>query len=171
MSPATCYYELGIQTKHVKLAVKIPDLRLSKIKLSKTMKKPRMMMRKKRRQNKNMMVDTSSLASLNIDWRQEFEEKYAELIDKTKQKNSQDYDEAVHKEKFQKELMNISLIANTSLLNESSSKDLSLNETCSEEDNNQTFTDSKGQRNLLKPKKVQSLRRLRYSYHILRNAL
>ena len=168
MSPNTCYYEVGIETKHVKLALKIPDLRSSKIKLGKSMKKPRTILRRKRKE-KRSFVDTSSLASLNIDWRREFEDKYAELIDKTEQKKRTN--KTIQREKFQQDLQNISLIANTSLVKENT-KDLSLNETCQEEeDNNQTFADTEGKRNLLKPKKVQSLRRLRYSYHVLRNAL
>ena len=74
MSPNISYYEVGFQTKHVKLAVKIPDLRSSKIKLKKRMKKPRTMMRNRRRRRmERRQADSSSLASFNIDWSQEFE--------------------------------------------------------------------------------------------------
>ena len=163
MSPIICYYEVGFETKHVKLAVKIPDLRSSKIQLKKKMKKPKMMIRNKRRKVQSY-VDTSSLASINIDWKQEFEEKYAELIDKT-QKRKGSKKEAI-KEKFQEEMKNISLIANTSLLIETSDINLSISEQDSEE--NCTISESNENQNLLTSKKMPSSRQLKYSYHVLK---
>ena len=66
MSPS-CYYEVGVQLKHVKYAVKLPDLhsiKLNKTKLRMKMKKPKLMMRR-RDQRKRKTIDTGSLASIN----------------------------------------------------------------------------------------------------------
>ena len=122
-----------------------------------------MMIRNKRRKVQSY-VDTSSLASINIDWKQEFEEKYAELIDKT-QKRKGSKKEAI-REKFQEEMKNISLIANTSLLIETSDINLSISEQDSEE--NCTISESNENQNLLTSKKMPSSRQLKYSYHVLK---
>ena len=171
MSPNTCYYEVGIQTKHVKLAVRIPDIRSSGIKLKKTMKKPKMMMRRWRRAERRSRVDTSSLASLDIDWAQEFEEKYAELLVRTQRRRLADH--AARRERFQEELQNISLLPNTSLLADTPAN-LSLAETCEGEKHDKSRLEDQDQdtRSLLtSPKKQHSTRNLKYSYHVLKRKM
>ena len=171
MSPNISYYELGFQTKHVKLAVKIPDLRSSKIQLKKTMKKPKTMMRNRRRR-KRELVDTTSLSSINIDWNKEFEEKYAELLVKTYRKKMED--KAVKMEKYQEDVQSVSMIPQTSLLMGDNSINLSLNNNNKEqveskkEKMDETLADAQEQRNLLTAKKLSSRRNLKYSYHILK---
>ena len=172
MSPNTCYYEVGIQTKHVKLAVRIPDIRSSGIKLKKTMKKPKMMMRRRRRAERRSRVDTSSLASLDIDWAQEFEEKYAELLVRTQQRRRL-ADLAARRERFQEELQNISLLPNTSLLADTPAN-LSLAETCEGEKHDKSRLEDRDQdtRSLLtSAKKQPSTRNLKCSYHVLRRKM
>ena len=170
MSPNISYYELGFQTKHVKLAVKIPDLRSSKIQLKKTMKKPKTMMRNRRRRRE--LVDTTSLSSINIDWNKEFEEKYAELLVKTYRKKMED--KAVKMEKYQEDVQSVSMIPQTSLLMGDNSINLSLNNNNKEkverkkEKMDETLADAQEQRNLLTAKKLSSRRNLKYSYHILK---
>ena len=167
MSPNTCYYEVGIQTKHVKLAVRIPDIRSSGIKLKKTMKKPKMMMRRRRRAERRSRVDTSSLASLDIDWAQEFEEKYAELLVRTQRRRLADQ---AARARFQEELQNISLLPNTSLLADTPAN-LSLAETEGEK-NDETRLQDKDTRTLLTAaKKLPSRRNLKYSYHVLKRKM
>ena len=171
MSPNTCYYEVGIQTKHVKLAVRIPDIRSSGIKLKKTMKKPKMMMRRRRRAERRSRVDTSSLASLDIDWAQEFEEKYAELLVRTQQRRRL-ADLAARRERFQEELQNISLLPNTSLLADTPAN-LSLAETEGEKSDESRLEDEdQDTRALLtSAKKQPSGRNLKYSYHVLKRKM
>ena len=169
MSPNISYYELGFQTKHVKLAVKIPDLRSSKIQLKKTMKKPKTMMRNRRRRRE--LVDTTSLSSINIDWNKEFEEKYAELLVKTYRKKMED--KAVKMEKYQEDVQSVSMIPQTSLLMGDSSINLSLNNNKEKverekEKMDETLADAQEQRNLLTAKKLSSRRNLKYSYHALK---
>ena len=172
MSPNTCYYEVGIQTKHVKLAVRIPDIRSSGIKLKKTMKKPKMMMRRRRRAERRSRVDTSSLASLDIDWAQEFEEKYAELLVRTQQRRRL-ADQAARRERFQEELQNISLLPNTSLLADTPAN-LSLAETCEGEKSDETRLEDEDRDTralLTSAKKQPSGRNLKYSYHVLKRKM
>ena len=170
MSPNISYYELGFQTKHVKLAVKIPDLRSSKIQLKKTMKKPKTMMRNRRRRREK--VDTTSLSSINIDWNREFEEKYAELLVKTYRKKMED--KMVKMEKYQEDVQSVSMIPQTSLLMDDTSINLSLNNNQEEkaerekEKMDDTLADHQEQRNLLTSKKLPSRRNLKYSYHVLK---
>lgn len=170
MSPNISYYELGFQTKHVKLAVKIPDLRSSKIQLKKTMKKPKTMMRNRRRRREK--VDTTSLSSINIDWNREFEEKYAELLVKTYRKKMED--KVVKMEKYQEDVQSVSMIPQTSLLMDDTSINLSLNNNQEEkaerekEKMDDTLADHQEQRNLLTAKKLPSRRNLKYSYHVLK---
>ena len=166
MSPNTCYYEVGIQTKHVKLAVRIPDIRSSGIKLKKTMKKPKMMMRRRRRAERRSRVDTSSLASLDIDWAQEFEEKYAELLVRTQRRRLADQ---AARARFQEELQNISLLPNTSLLGDTPAN-LSLTETEGEK-NDESRLQDEDTRTLTAAKKLPSRRNLKYSYHVLKRKM
>ena len=170
MSPTTVYYEVGFETKHVKLAVKIPDLRSSKLKLRKKMKKSKVGLRKGRTvtRSKRQIIDTSSLASINVDWKQEFEEKYKDLITKTQKKNQ--INTAAMKEKFQEEIKNISLIANTSMLkeDEEEEKDVNLSNLNDTNVNNNSVFETTENRNLLKPCRSKSLRYLKYRYHILK---
>ena len=174
MSPTTCYYEVGFKTKHVKLAFKIPDLRSSKITIRKKMKQSRGLI-KKRKFKAKRNVDTSSLSSINIDWKLEFEEKYRELLAKTQNKKHPDSqpNSVKMKEKFQQEMKEISLLAATSLLNESDAKlDLSFNNTTfNETENNNSIDETSHDRKLLSPKKKISTRNLKYSYHILKKAI
>ena len=171
MSPNISYYELGFQTKHVKLAVKIPDLRSSKIQLKKTMKKPKTMMRNRRRRRREL-VDTTSLSSINIDWNKEFEEKYAELLVKTYRKKMED--KAVKMEKYQEDVQSVSMIPQTSLLSLCDNS-ISLNNNnnkekveSKKEKMDETLADAQEQRNLLTAKKLSSRRNLKYSYHALK---
>merc|ERR1712064_15802 len=171
MSPATCFYEVGIKTKHVKLAFKIPDLRSSKITIRKKMKQSRGLI-KKRKFKAKRYADTSSLSSINVDWRLEFEEKYRELLKKTQNKKHPDCQPSSvsMKSKFQEEMKEISLLAATSLLNDSDEKlDLSFKESIlSNTENNNSVLETSHTRKLLSPKKKISTRNLKYSYHILR---
>ena len=166
MSPNISYYELGFQTKHVKLAVKIPDLRSSKIQLKKTLKKPKTMMRNRRRRREQ--VDTTSLSSINIDWKGEFEEKYAELLLKTYRKKMED--KVVKMDKYQEDVQSVSMIPQTSLLMGDTSINLSLNNNKeeNEEEMDDTLADHQEQRNLLTAKKLPSRKNLKYSYHVLK---
>ena len=171
MSPNISYYELGFQTKHVKLAVKIPDLRSSKIQLKKTMKKPKTMMRNRRRRREHELVDTTSLSSINIDWNKEFEEKYAELLVKTYRKKMEDKE--VKMEKYQEDVQSVSMIPQTSLLMGDNSINLSFNNNKEKverrkEKMDDTLADHQEQRNLLTAKKLPSRRNLKYSYHVLK---
>ena len=166
MSPNISYYELGFQTKHVKLAVKIPDLRSSKIQLKKTLKKPKTMMRNRRRRREQ--VDTTSLSSINIDWKGEFEEKYAELLLKTYRKKMED--KVVKMDKYQEDVQSVSMIPQTSLLMGDTSINLSINNNKeeNEEKMDDTLADHQEQRNLLTAKKLPSRKNLKYSYHVLK---
>ena len=168
MSPNISYYELGFQTKHVKLAVKIPDLRSSKIQLKKSLKKPKTMMRNRRRRREQ--VDTTSLSSINIDWNREFEEKYAELLVKTYRKKMED--KAVKMEKYQEDVQSVSMIPQTSILMGDTSINLSLNNNTEDKEEKEkmddTLADHQDQRNLLTAKKLPSRRNLKYSYHVLK---
>lgn len=168
MSPNISYYELGFQTKHVKLAVKIPDLRSSKIQLKKSLKKPKTMMRNRRRRREQ--VDTTSLSSINIDWNREFEEKYAELLVKTYRKKMED--KVVKMEKYQEDVQSVSMIPQTSLLMGDTSINLSLNNNTEDKEEKEkmddTLADHQDQRNLLTAKKLPSRRNLKYSYHVLK---
>ena len=168
MSPNISYYELGFQTKHVKLAVKIPDLRSSKIQLKKSLKKPKTMMRNRRRRREQ--VDTTSLSSINIDWNREFEEKYAELLVKTYRKKMED--KVVKMEKYQEDVQSVSMIPQTSLLMGDTSINLSLNNNKEDQEEKEkmddTLADHQEQRNLLTAKKLPSRKNLEYSYHVLK---
>ena len=162
MAPG-CYYEVGVQLNKVKYAVKVPDLhsiKLNKPKLRIKMKKPKMMMRR-REKGKRRNIDTSSLSSINIDWKKEFEEKYCELLSKTEKRKSG----KISKEKLSQELFNISLIANTSYLSESP-VNLSLTEI--ETEGNENLNVEEENRNLLSSEPVSGRRILKYKYHTLK---
>ena len=162
MSPG-CYYEVGVQLKKVKYSVKVPDLHSLKLKkptLRMKMKKPKMMMRR-REKGKRRNIDTSSLSSINIDWKKEFEEKYCELLSKTEKRKSGQ----ICKEKLSKELLNISLIANTSYLSESP-VNLSLTEI--ENESIESLNVDEENRNLLSSEPVPARRILKYKYHTLK---
>ena len=169
MSPS-CYYEVGVQLKHVKYAVKLPDLhsiKLNKTKLRMKMKKPKLMMRR-RDQGKRKNLDTGSLASINVDWKKEFEAKYAELLSKTAQRKSSKLRPEESKEKLSQDLLNISLIANTSYITESP-VNLSIAETETESLETSELAEDQENRNLLSGEPVGGRRRiLRYKYHTLR---
>ena len=170
MSPS-CYYEVGVQLKHVKYAVKLPDLHsinLTKTKLRMKMKKPKLMMRR-RDQGKRKNIDTGSLASINVDWKKEFEDKYAELLSKTAKRKSRQVCPEESKEKLSQDLLNISLIANTSYITESP-VNLSMAETETESLETSELAEDQENRNLLSGEPVGGRRRiLRYKYHTLRN--
>ena len=167
MSPS-CYYEVGVQLKHVKYAVKLPDLhsiKLNKKKLRMKMKKPKLMMRR-RDQGKKKNIDTSSLASINVDWKKEFEEKYAELLSKTAKRKSCCPKESA--EKLNQDLLNISLIANTSYITDTP-VNLSVSEAESDSRETEELSEDEDNRNLLSGEPVVARRILRYKYHTLRN--
>ena len=170
MSPS-CYYEVGVQLKHVKYAVKLPDLhsiKLNKTKLRMKMKKPKLMMRR-RDQGKKKNIDTSSLASINVDWKKEFEEKYAELLSKTAKRKSCKLCPEESGEKLKQDLLNISLIANTSYITESP-VNLSITELEPDSREIEELGEDQENRNLLSGEPVGARRRiLRYKYHTLRN--
>merc|ERR1711915_467386 len=70
------YTEMGMEIKHVRYSLRIPELssmKMKKMKLFK-MRKPKMFKKKKE------VVSRASLDSLNVDWRKEFDQKYADLI-------------------------------------------------------------------------------------------
>ena len=77
------YTEFGIQIKHVRYAVRIPELPTLKLRKPRVMrmKRPRIM-RSRRRIHQN----TGTLDSLDVDWKKEFDQKYADLIFKTEAK-------------------------------------------------------------------------------------
>ena len=171
MSPS-CYYEVGVQLKHVKYAVKLPDLhsiKLNKTKLRLKMKKPKLMMRR-RDQGKRKNIDTGSLASINVDWKKEFEAKYAELLSKTAKRKSSKLCPEESKEKLSQDLQNISLIANTSYITEAP-VNLSVAEVSETESlETEELSEDQDNRNLLSGEPVGGRRRiLRYKYHTLRN--
>ena len=113
------YTEFGIEIKHVRYAVRIPELpslKLRKPKLLK-MKRPKIMKRRRR-----SMANTGTLDSLNVDWKKEFDQKYADLIFKTEEKkksnsslsaNSLFSTEECLKRGFQDDLANISFSSQT----------------------------------------------------------
>lgn len=170
MSPS-CYYEVGVQLKHVKYAVKLPDLhsiKLNKTKLRMKMKKPKLMMRR-RDQKKRKTMDTGSLASINVDWKKEFEDKYAELLSKTARRKSSKLCPENSKEKLSQDLLNISLIANTSYITDTP-VNLSIDEASEAEIlETEELGEEQEKRNLLSGELVGGRRRiLKYKYHTLR---
>ena len=76
------YTEMGMEIKHVRYALRIPELSSMKMKKMKLFKirKPKMFKKKKE------IMSRASLDSLNVDWRKEFDQKYADLIFKMKSK-------------------------------------------------------------------------------------
>ena len=132
------------------------------------MKKPKGMMRR-RDKRKQRHIDTSSLSSINIDWKKEFEEKYSELLSKTEKRKSTNISTEKLKEKFSQELVNISLIANTSYLSDGP-LNLSITEEENESINIENMDDDKQNLNLLSSKAVPGMRVLKYKYHTLRNS-
>ena len=170
MSPS-CYYEVGVQLKHVKYAVKLPDLhsiKLNKTKLRIKMKKPKLMMRR-RDQKKRKTMDTGSLASINVDWKKEFEDKYAELLSKTARRKCSKLCPEESKEKLSQDLLNISLIANTSYITDSP-VNLSITEPSEAEIlETEELSEDQENINLLSGEPVGGRRRiLKYKYHTLR---
>ena len=167
---SSCYYEVGVKLKHVKYSVKLPDIqsmKLNKPRLGIKMKKPKMMMRR-RGKAKRRNVDSSSLSSINVDWKKEFEEKYSELLSKTEKRKSSKICKDELKKKMKEELVNISLIANTSYLSQTG---LNLSVTESETETDMDHLNVEGEdRKLLPSEPVSGRRILKYKYHTLRSS-
>ena len=77
------YTEFGIEIKHVRYAVRIPELPTLKLRKPKMLKMKRPRVLKSRRKD---LMNTGTLDSLNVDWKKEFDQKYADLIFKTEEK-------------------------------------------------------------------------------------
>ena len=102
------------------------------------------------------------------DWKKEFEDKYAELLSKTAKRKSRKLCPEESAEKLNQDLLNISLIANTSYITETP-VNLSMAEVEPDSRDIEELSEEQENRNLLSGEPVGARRRiLRYKYHTLR---
>merc|ERR1712154_135807 len=175
------YTEFGIQIKHVRYAVRIPELPTIKLRKSKTlrMKRPRIM--KGRRRSR---ANTGTLDSLDVDWKKEFDQKYADLIFKTEAKKkasllTNSIEDRLNPE-TQEDINNLSFSSGKTYTISCSNEEISTIKKEKESDNDELLflpnlalmkeeQDSFG----AKKEKYQSpykARKLSYSYHILQTS-
>merc|ERR1712242_25430 len=166
------YTEFGIQIKHIRYAVRIPELPTLKLRKPRMMrmKRPRMVKSKRRIQQ-----NTGTLDSLDVDWKKEFDQKYADLIFKTEAKritsNLINSTEERLNPECQEDMSNTSFSSGKTYTTDISP----INE---EDDTNQLLflpklSEMKEDQDCFEAKKLKSkspykARKLSYSYHVLK---